>query len=128
MRQYGEYATVTVLGLGQRELGEHMPDVCFDRTFAEEEPPRDPAVRESFGHQLEHMPFTLGQRRQRIAVPTPRDQTGHDLRIQRRPRVTWLGRRKVWRPREDEPLPRWIEDFRQFRPGVTPALVGSEHA
>jgi hypothetical protein len=95
MSQYGEDATVAVLGLGERELGEHMPDVRFDRAFAEEQPPRDPAVREPFGHQLEHMPFPIGQRGQRIVVASPRHQAGHNLRVQGGPTAGHaLGRRE----------------------------------
>src|SRR3954449_6686007 len=58
-------------------------DVLLHGALADRQPLADPLVRASLGDQREHLALARGQRRQRPDVMGAREQTGHNLRVER---------------------------------------------
>ena len=76
----GEHPAVTVLAVGDVELGEDVADVGFDGAFADHEPVCDGSVGESLGHELEHAALALREPADGSGVGW-RNQVGDDHRI-----------------------------------------------
>jgi len=59
--EHCEHAAVVIGRLIEVELGEDLPDMCFDGSLGHDESFGDRGVRPIFGHESENLPFALGQ-------------------------------------------------------------------
>ena len=76
-----------VTRLGQVQLGEDRVHVLLDRALGDPEAARDPAVREAFGHQAEHLALTRRERLERVVATASRHELANKSRINDRTAV-----------------------------------------
>src|SRR6516165_6467214 len=82
-RQYGEDAAVVVRRREQAEFQEDRVDVGLHGLRADDELLADPAIRETFGHQGEHLVRARRELAQRILLPPAPEELRDDLGIDR---------------------------------------------
>ena len=74
----GQYPAVAVVGLGEVDLEQDVPDVPLDGAFTDDESPGDRGIVQAFSHQREDFTFAVGKRAARSGR-NPR--TGAQIKI-----------------------------------------------
>jgi hypothetical protein len=79
--QDGQDPAMNVIGGRQLEFREDAPDVLLDRSFADPQLMRYPAVGTAFGDQRQDLPLTVGEHAQRVDPVLLAEQFLHQDRV-----------------------------------------------